>query len=389
MEHSVTPNGALVILAERVFDGRDFHQARAVLIENARIRGLAAWADVPADWPQRRLPTGTLLAPGFIDLQVNGGGGLLLNDDPTAHRMQAIARAHRRYGTTACLPTLITDTRERTRAAIAAARAAVGRDGVLGLHLEGPFISPNRPGVHRRDHILRAVTGDLDWLGELADAGRSMVTLAPECVPAGFVRDLTASGVRVSVGHSEAASELVLRAVTDGLSAVTHLFNAMPPFTGRAPGIIGTALADARLTAGVIVDGIHVDAIAVRAAFAAKGAGGIALVTDAMPSVGAAVDHFDLLGHTVTLNGGRLMTADGTLAGAHLDMASAVRNAVTLAQVPLEDALRAASATPARVLGIESERGALTTGASADLVALGRDLGVIATWVGGVEQQPT
>lgn len=389
MEHSVTPNGPHVVLAERVFDGRNWHRASAVLIENARICGLAAWADVPAEWPQHRLPTGALLAPGFIDLQVNGGGGLLLNDDPTAETMRAIARAHRRYGTTACLPTLITDTRERTRGAIAAARTAVGRDGVLGLHLEGPFISPNRPGVHRRDHILGAVAGDLEWLGELADAGRSMVTLAPECVPAGFVRDLTAAGVRVSVGHSEAASELVLRAVTDGLSAVTHLFNAMPPFTGRAPGIIGTALADTRLTAGLIVDGIHVDALAVRAAFAAKGAGGIALVTDAMPSVGAALDRFDLLGQTVSLNAGRLLTADGTLAGAHLDMASAVRNAVTLAQIPLEDALRAASATPARVLGIEGERGALTTGAWADLVALGQDLDVIATWVGGVKQQPT
>lgn len=386
MEHSVTPAAPYAVLAERVFDGRYWHQAYAVIIADARVRGLAAWADVPADWPRRQLPARAVLAPGFIDLQVNGGGGILLNDNPTAETMRAIARAHRRYGTTACLPTLITDTRARMQAAIAAASTASGRDGVLGLHLEGPFISPNRPGVHRRDRIVGAAMSDLEWLGELGDAGHSLVTLAPECVPAGFVRDLRAAGLHVAVGHSEAASEIVLQAATEGMTIVTHLFNAMPPLSGRAPGIIGTALTDDRLIAGLIVDGIHVDAMAVRVAFAAKGAGGIALVTDAMPSVGAAIDRFDLTGQTVTLSAGRLLTAGGTLAGAHLDMASAVRNVVTLAQVPLGDALRAASATPARALGIENERGVLIPGAWADLVALSPEVDVLATWVAGVEQ---
>jgi N-acetylglucosamine-6-phosphate deacetylase len=386
MEHSVTPKAPKAILAERVFDGRTFQQAHAVIIEDARVQGLARWAEIPVGWPQRRLPAGALLAPGFIDLQVNGGGGLLLNDDPSAETMRAIARAHRRYGTTACLPTLITDTRQRTQAAIAAACLASGRDGVLGLHLEGPFISPNRPGVHPRDRIVSAVPSDLDWLAELGDAGHSLVTLAPECAPTGFVRDLAAAGIRIAAGHSEAAAEVMLEAAADGLTAVTHLFNAMPPLRGRDPGIIGTAFADDRLIAGLIVDGIHVDPIAVRAAFAAKGADGIALVTDAMPTVGASVDHFDLAGRTITLSAGRLVTADGILAGAHLDMASAVRNTVRLAQLPLGDVLRAASATPARLLGIENERGALIPGACADLVALSPELEVIATWVAGVEE---
>jgi N-acetylglucosamine-6-phosphate deacetylase len=383
---ALTTDRRHAIIAERVFDGHYWHRDSAVLIDGARIRGLARRADAPADWPQRRLPAGALLAPGFIDLQVNGGSGLLLNDNPTAETMWAIARAHRRYGTTGCLPTLITDTRERIEAAIAAARTAADRHGVLGLHLEGPFISPRRPGVHRGDRIISATAGDLEWLGDLRAAGHSLVTLAPECVPPGFVRDLAATGIRISVGHSEATADVVRGAVTDGLTAVTHLFNAMPPFAGRAPGIIGAALADPRLTAGLIVDGIHVDAIAVRAAFAAKGAGGIALVTDAMPSVGAGINSFELMGRTITLNAGRLSTAEGTLAGAHLDMASAVRNAVSLAQIPLEDALRAASATPARVLGLQSERGALIAGAWADLVALTPALDVIATWVAGAEQ---
>ena len=380
-------HGDHAVLGHRIFDGRRWHNDAAILIENGRIRGLAAWGEVPSDWPQRRLPDGALLAPGFIDLQVNGGGGTLLNDNPTAESMRAIARAHRRYGTTACLPTLITDSRQQTQAAIAAARTAAGNDGVLGLHLEGPFISPARPGIHRSDHIAVPHLSDLDWLADLAGAGRSLVTLAPERLPDGFLARLAATGIRVSAGHSEATAAVVMRAVGEGLTGVTHLFNAMPPFAGRAPGIIGAAFAEQRLTAGIIVDGIHVDPIAVQAAFAAKGADAMALVTDAMPSVGARLDQFQLMGRTISLSEGRLTAQDGTLAGAHLDMASAVRNAVRLANLPLDDALRAASLTPARFLGLERERGALVCDAHADMVALTPDLEVIGTWVDGAEQR--
>jgi N-acetylglucosamine-6-phosphate deacetylase len=374
------------VLGRRVFDGRRWHNDAAVLIEDGRIRGLAAWGEVPNGWPPRRLPDGALLAPGFIDLQVNGGAGILLNDEPTAEGMRAIARAHRRYGTTACLPTLITDSRQQTQAAIAAARMAAGSGGVLGVHLEGPFISPARPGIHRAEYIAVPRLCDLDWLADLAGAGRSLVTLAPERVPDGFLNKLAAAGIRVSAGHSEATAEAVMRAVEEGLTGVTHLFNAMPPFAGRAPGIVGAALAERGLTAGIIVDGIHVDPITVRAAFAAKGAGAMALVSDAMPSVGARLNEFQLMGRTILLREGRLAAQDGTLAGAHLDMASAVRNAVTLAKLPLDDALCAASLTPARFLGVEGERGAFIDGARADMVALTSDLDVIGTWIDGVEQ---
>src|SRR5262244_1222778 len=217
------------VLADRVFDGHGWRTEAAVLFRDGRIIGLGSWGEVPPDWPQTRLPVGAFLAPGFIDLQVNGGGGVLLNDQPTADGMRAIARAHRRFGTTACLPTLITDTRERVQTAIAAARSVSSRDGVIGLHLEGPFISPKRPGVHRPDRIVQPAAGDLEQLCELAGAGQSMVTLAPECVPAGFMRTLAASGVRVSIGHSEASAGDVTQAVADGATGVTHLFNAMPP----------------------------------------------------------------------------------------------------------------------------------------------------------------
>jgi len=381
VKKSANPGHA--VLAGRVFDGHRWHSEAAVLIRDGRIAGIDSWGQVPPDWPQTRLPAGAILAPGFIDLQVNGGGGVLLNDQPTADGMRAIARAHRRFGTTACLPTLITDTREKMRTAISSACSVAGRDGILGLHLEGPFISPKRQGIHRPDRIAQPRAGDLEELGELAGAGRSLVTLAPECVPAGFVRTLAASGVRISIGHSEASAAVVTQAVADGATGVTHLFNAMPPLSAREPGIVGAALAERRLTAGLIVDGIHVDPVSVRTAFMAKGADHIALVTDAMPTVGTSLDRFELMGRTIKLADGRLTSEEGTLAGAHLDMASAVRNALRLAQLPLEDALRAASLTPARFLGLDHERGALVPGARADLVALDQEMRVVATWVDG------
>jgi len=371
------------VLAERIFDGFGWHDNAAVLIDRGRVQDIRAADNVPPDCARQQFPAGSILAPGFIDLQVNGGGGVLLNDAPTPEAMREIARAHRRFGTTALLPTLITDTREKTVAAIAAAKKVVGDDGVLGLHLEGPFLNPARAGVHRKPFIAKAEMRDIDWLLALADAGHSMMTLAPECVPQGFVHALVSRGIRVCAGHSEASAEVMQRAIAEGLTGVTHLFNAMPPFAGRAPGIVGTALSDPRVIAGIIVDGLHVDPVSVRAAFAAKGEKGIALVTDAMPTVGANAVSFDLLGTNVSVRDGRLVTAEGTLAGTHLDMAKAVRNAVQLAHIPLERALVSASRTPARFLGMDHECGALIPGARADLVALSRELAVLATWVAG------
>src|SRR6266581_9586002 len=220
-EHARRPR--LAISAERIFDGYGWHNDSVILIDGGVVQRIAPRDQSAGDWPTEVIPSGSMLAPGFIDLQVNGGGGILLNDEPTPEAMRAIARAHRRYGTTSCLPTLISDSRAKAMAAIAAAKLLHGTDGVLGLHLEGPFISRSRPGIHRADRILSATSDDLDWLGELSAVGSSMVTLAPECVPAGCVKALAASGIQVSVGHSEAAADTLIRAIDDGLSGVTHL----------------------------------------------------------------------------------------------------------------------------------------------------------------------
>lgn len=384
MEPTAVPASKnFALAADRVFDGYGWHANAAVIIEQGLVRAIASTVGVPDDCPCLAMPEGTLLAPGFIDLQVNGGGGVLLNDDPTPQAMRTIAHAHRRFGTTACLPTFITDAREKALAAIAAARSSAGTNGIFGLHLEGPFISPARAGIHPPEWITAATMNDLEWLGALASAGTSIVTLAPECVPTGFVRRLTDAGIRVAAGHSEASATIMQQAMAEGLRGVTHLHNAMPPMLAREPGIVGTALSDPRLVAGLIVDAIHVDPSVVRATFAAKGADGIALVTDAMPTVGTSKREFQLLGRTIRLSDGKLTSQAGTLAGAHLDMATAVRTAVTRAGLTLDDALRSASLTPARFLGVQEKFGHLKAGARADIVALTNDLRVAGTWIGG------
>ena len=336
---------------------------------------------VPDGAVRHELPPGALLAPGFIDIQVNGGGGVLLNDVPTPAGMRAIIAAHRRLGTTGLLPTLITDKGEVMVRAVAAARDMAGQPGFLGLHLEGPFLNPERKGVHRAEFMVPPGDADLDLLGQAA-----LVTLAPERVPPGFIRKLRQRGPRIAAGHTMATAVQMKAAVEEGLTGVTHLYNAMPPLSGRMPGPVGAAFADERLVAGIICDGLHVDPLNVRAAWRAMGAARLMLVTDAMPSVGAASAGFNLLGRDVALQDGRLVLADGTLAGAHLDMAAAVRNAVKLAGIPLGDALAMASATPAAFLGQGHVRGRLAPGLAADLVALNAGLGVLGTWVVGEHQ---
>lgn len=374
------------IVASRVFDGRRMHGPRAVLLREGEIHGLCEPASVPADHALFVLPDASLLAPGFIDVQVNGGGGILLNDNPTADAMAAIARAHRRFGTTGCLPTLITDDRLALARAIVAAKKAVTMPGVLGLHLEGPFLNPARRGVHREDLIATPDMHDAEMLAELGGTGASLVTLAPERAPPGFVARLVAAGLKVSAGHTDATAEKLLAAIGEGLTGITHLFNAVSPMQARAPGVAGAALADDRIFAGLICDGHHVDALTMRAAYRAKSAARIMLVTDAMPLVGTERDRFTLVGKDIVLRDGRLTDSDGGLAGAHLDMASAVRNAVALIGAPLEDALTMASLTPATFLGVDHRLGRIEQGYAADLVALDGDLRVVGTWIGGAYQ---
>jgi N-acetylglucosamine-6-phosphate deacetylase len=370
------------VAASHVFDGTAVHRNTAVVIEGTDIVALEARNNLPPGLPVRTLLPSAWLAPGFIDTQVNGGGDVLFNDEPTTGGIGAIAAAHRKFGTTALLPTLISDTPEITAKAVEAVAAAHAMmPSVLGIHLEGPFLSPERPGVHNR-HALRRP--DADDLKMIAQAGRGVtfVTLAPEQVPAGFINELAAAGVRVSLGHSVATYAQTRAAIAEGLIGFTHLFNAMRPLASREPGPIAAALESPSIWFGMIVDGVHVDPAMLRLAL--RGLAQPVLVTDAMPPVGGTKHGFSLYGDEIAARDGRCLRADGTLAGSMLDMATAVRNCVDLLEVPLTDALRFASSNPANFLGLGNRLGRLAPGYRADLVAFDPDtIDVMTTWVAG------
>ncbi len=374
---------ATAVVADRLFDGSRLRNAMAVVHRAGRIDAVMPAGALPQDISCVHLPKGALLAPGFIDIQVNGGGGVLLNDDPTPAGFAAIAHAHRAFGTTGCLPTLITDRWEVVERALAALPVAIRQPGVLGLHLEGPFLNVARKGVHRAELFLQPGEKHRRALIDATGCCPLLLTLAPECVSQGFIAALAQAGIIVAAGHSDASAAEVLAAADAGLRGVTHLYNAMSQLSGRAPGLVGAALADARLHAGLICDGVHVDPLGMCVAMRAMGPARLMLVTDAMPLVGTERTRFDLLGREVRLEGGRLSAADGTLGGAHLTMIDAVRNAMRFMGATLEEALTMASATPARFVQLGDELGALAPRYRADMVALDATMAVLGTWVGG------
>ncbi len=371
---------AQFLVGAAVLSGGAWLARHGVLVEGGRIAALLPEGEaVGSDRVQ--LPPGSLLAPGLVDIQVNGGGGVLFNDRPDQASARAIAAAHRRLGTTQVLPTLITDTRQAMRAANLVAPEPEA--GVLGIHFEGPFISPARPGVHAADLIRAPDEADLDML--CARTGPTMLTLAPECVEDAAIRRLARAGVRVCAGHSAASCERVTAAIAADLSGFTHLFNAMPPLSAREPGIAGAALADPETWCGVIADGIHVHPAMLRLLLAAK-PGRTILVSDAMPPTGTPMTEFQLQGRTIHRAGGSLRTPDGTLAGADICLADAVRFCVRSLGVPAAEAIRMASEAPAAFLGLDGQVGRIATGARADLLLLDEALGVLGTWLSGVWQ---
>jgi N-acetylglucosamine-6-phosphate deacetylase len=372
----------LALTGGRVLTEDGLRDDVAVLVEGGLILNIVARPPIGAE--VRRLAEGDILAPGFVDVQANGGGGVLFNTIPTAEAALAIAAAHRRYGTTSLLPTLITDRPEVMAQAVAAAREAMGHPdgGVAGIHLEGPFLSPKRPGVHDPRLIRRMVAEDASWLAAQVPSLPLLLTLAPEEVEDDFLEMLARAGAVLSAGHTASSFERIGTATTLGLRGMTHLYNAMPPLVGREPGPVGAALLNDGLWCGLIVDGVHVHAASLKLALAARPAERMLLVTDAMSVLGTTDESFQLYGETILRRRGRLERADGTLAGADLDMATAVRNSVSLLGLDLARALRMASTYPAAFMRL-ADRGRIAPGLRADLVLLGEALEVRATWVGG------
>ena len=372
----------LALHPTRVLTPAGFAAGHCVLIADGRICAVTTAASCPSD--VERLPLEGDLVPGFIDLQVNGGGGVLLNDEPTVDGIAAIAAAHRRFGTTALLPTLISDDLDVVARAIAAVDAAIeaGVPGVVGIHIEGPFLNTQKKGIHDASKF-RPLDAEAVALLSSLRRGRTLVTLAPELAPPGSIRALVSAGVVVAAGHTNATFEEATAAIDEGLTGVTHLFNAMTQLQSRAPGMVGAALRSPNTWCGLIVDGHHVHPAALQIAFAVKGAEALVLVTDAMPTVGSATKSFELGGQTIVADDGRCVAPDGTLAGSDLDMAMAVRNAVRLMALEPEAALRMASASPARAIRLETVTGSIESGKRADLVLLDSAGQARETWIAG------
>jgi N-acetylglucosamine-6-phosphate deacetylase len=372
----------LALTGARILTPAGWLDDHALVIEQGRIAALQPLSRLDDRLQQKKLDGGFLL-PGFIDLQVNGGGGVLFNDHPDVDGVVAIAAAHRHFGTTALLPTLISDDLDVVAKAIEAVRQAIARGvpGVVGIHLEGPFLNPDKRGIHDASKFARLDASAVDLLASLPN-GKTLVTLAPEQVEAGLISELVSRGVIVAAGHSMADYDTMKRAVAEGLSGVTHLFNAATQMVGRAPGVVGAAL-DLKLSCGLIVDGHHVHPASLRVALAAGGLDRMMLVTDAMPTVGLARKTFTLGGRTIVAEEGALRAKDGTLAGSDLDMALAVRNAITMLGIDLAAASQLASRTPATFMGLNNEMGTIQVGRRADLVHLDEELRPVTSWIGG------
>jgi N-acetylglucosamine-6-phosphate deacetylase len=371
-----------VFTGARLFDGKRFLDNHALVVDEASIKALVEQRDRPRGGEEIDLGGG-ILAPGFIDWQINGGGGVLFNAEPTVEGIARIAAAHRREGVTGFLPTVVTDAPDVLAAALIAARKAHVRvPGALGVHIEGPFIDPRRPGVHPPQWIRPMREKDAEAL-IAGRAGATVVTLAPASVPLDLIARLARSGIIVSLGHSDATAEEATAVFDAGVRTVTHLYNAMSQLTGRAPGVVGATLADPRIICGLIADGEHAHAEAYRAALAAKGPRGIALISDAMPPAAGGPDVFELQGRRMTRVGHKLVDENGTLAGAAITMLDAVRYLVGILGVPRAQALTMATLTPARLLGLADRIGRLAPGSHADLVHLTDALDVAEVWVQG------
>jgi len=380
-------DGAFTIKANSLFDGERFLRDQCVIIRGETVEQILPQSQCPAGAAGIVLESG-ILAPGLIDLQVNGGGGVMFNNAPCRETVEKISAAHRARGTTSLLPTLLSDTLEVQQAALEGVRQAraAGHAGIAGIHLEGPFFEVAKRGAHRADRIRPPRAQDLDWLCAIGDMA-VIVTLAPEKVAAEWIGQLSRAGITVCAGHTNATFQQMVEAADAGLTGCTHLYNAMSPLAAREPGTVGAALDDDSLWLGIIADGQHVHPANIRLAYRAKPAGKLVLVSDAMASVGSTQPDFELYGERVSLQAGRLVNADGALAGSAIALMDAVRFTTREVGLPLTETLRMASLYPAAVIGLDHMLGRIACGYRADLVFFDEDFSVRHTWLAGRHQE--
>ena len=372
----------------RLFDGEKVFEGRDVVLTGGVVADIIASSDANASGCELHDLGGNLLAPGLIDLQVNGGGGVLFNEAPTVASLRAMAAAHRSFGTTAFLPTLITDSDAVMDEAIAAVADAIRErvPGIIGIHLEGPHLNPRYKGVHDAGRMRDFDAESMARVTSLSE-GRTLLTVAPEMVPIEIISQLKEQSIVVFGGHSAATYEETRHALDAGLTGFTHLFNAMSPLHSREPGMVGAALEDKNSYVGIIADGYHVHPATFCITVAAKQTGRTVLVTDAMPTVGSDIKTFDLFGVTIRAEGGRCVTADGTLAGSDIGLITAVKNARRFAGIDQFEALRMASAYAADAIGMADQMGYIRPGYRANLIELDASMHVRNSWIDGDMQQ--
>lgn len=374
---------SIALVNGNIFIGNAWLSDHAVIIDGEKIIAICKADNLPADVTVTMDLQNQRLIPGLIDTQVNGGGGVLFNDAPTVETLRVMGEAHRQFGTTGFYPTLISDDLSVAAKAITAVEQAIAEKvpGVLGIHLEGPFLNPERKGVHDASKFKIIDEAAFELLTSLK-VGKTLITIAPELTTPEMIARFVAAGVVVAAGHSAANYEQTKTALAAGLSSFTHLFNAMQPLTSREPGMVGAALEDANSWCGIIVDGFHVHPASLKVAHQAKAAGKMVLVTDAMPSVGAVDKNFMLNGELIRCERGKLSTASGTLAGSDLDMLAAVKNTVELVGIEPEEAIRMASSYPAAMMG-ETHLGSIKVGHTASLILIDDDFNLVRSWING------
>ena len=369
-----------------IFDGSIYHANSALLTDGNIVVGIEPLDNIPAGMSMVNL-NGGLLTPGFIDLQVNGGGGALFNDDPTMQSIETICSTHANFGTTALLPTLITDQQDVMKQAVEAGIEAFENNvpGFQGLHFEGPHLSNERNGAHQQRFIRPMSDKDVVLLCETRKLlPNLMVTVAPEAVANDQITELTQAGICISLGHTNTSAECAASSFRAGARAVTHLYNAMSGLNHREIGLVGAALVAENIFAGLIADGHHVSPEAITIAFRAKAKSTkLFLVTDAMSTVGTAQEQFELNGRKIERKAGKLTLEDGTLAGADLDMITAVKFMAANTPIPFEETLKMASLYPAQCLGIESNHGRLAQGSNANFVHLDDAHNIQGVWING------
>ncbi|ANN27252.1 N-acetylglucosamine-6-phosphate deacetylase [Vibrio vulnificus] len=370
----------------KIYTGSDVLSEHALIIENDLIQSIVPAADLPSGIEVKDL-AGANVSPGFIDLQLNGCGGVMLNDEITAETMQIMHKANLKSGCTSFLPTLITSSDEDMRAAISAAREyhAQYQNQSLGLHLEGPYLNVMKKGIHSVDYIRPSDTSMVDFICENADVV-AKVTLAPELNDPEHIEKLRNAGIVVSIGHTNATYAEARKGFEAGITFATHLFNAMTPMVGREPGVVGAIYDTPDVYAGIIADGFHVDYANIRIAHKIKGEK-LVLVTDATAPAGANMDYFIFVGKKVYYRDGKCVDENGTLGGSALTMIEAVQNTVEHVGIALDEALRMATLYPAKAIGVDAQLGRIKKGYIANLTVFDRDFNVKATVVNGQYEQ--